>query len=63
MVKFTTQHLYELQRRMAKQPNKIADRLRIVRMPVELSDAERDCARDLAKTQAANDEDTAPAAA
>lgn len=63
MVKFTTQHLYELQRRMAKQPNKIDDRLRIVRMPVELRDAERDCTRDLAKTQAANDEGSAPAAA
>lgn len=35
----------------------------IVRMPVELRDAERDCARDLAKTQAANDEGSAPAAA
>lgn len=63
MVKFTTQHLYELQRRMGKQPLRVADRLRIVRMPVELRDAERDCARELAKTTAANDEDTAPAVA
>lgn len=63
MVTFTTQHLCQLQCRMGKQPNKIADQLRIVRMPVELRDAERDCARELAKTSAANDEPAEPARA